>query len=227
MKLIGKLIFFDLAYLKELGRGDQRSRWKDNEETYFVAALLGQLHFAIKKSLQTKDSKQKSTANFKKQEDEILAKTTIGIVVPFKFLIKKYEEVLNERLLHKFSLSNIQIGVPSDFFGAEKDIMIVSTFRNSVNESLGDFTIQEFQTQNGPEIAAQFDIKLFKNIITRSRKFLWFVGSLETLESTNDRTLIAFSRFLKRLNGMHKKFDDQGDWKKFKLTKKLFSHHLR
>ena len=48
-KLIGKLVFFDLAYLKEIGRGDQRSRWKDREEIFFVTALLGQLSFIIRK----------------------------------------------------------------------------------------------------------------------------------------------------------------------------------
>ena len=39
-KLVSKLCFFDLAYLREIGRGDERSRWKDNEEVYFVAGLL-------------------------------------------------------------------------------------------------------------------------------------------------------------------------------------------
>ena len=48
-KLIGKLVFFDLAYLKEIGRGNERSRWRDREEVFFVAALLGQLSFIIKK----------------------------------------------------------------------------------------------------------------------------------------------------------------------------------
>ena len=105
MQLMGKLVFFDLAYLKELGRGDQRSRWKDNEEIFFTTALLGQLHFAIKK-LQQKGSKQKGQGNGR-ADDEVLAKTKIGIVVPFKSLVPKYEEVLNERLLHRFSLSNI------------------------------------------------------------------------------------------------------------------------
>jgi len=40
-KLINKLVFYDLAYLKEMGRGDERSRWRDSEEVYFVAGLLG------------------------------------------------------------------------------------------------------------------------------------------------------------------------------------------
>ena len=40
MKLISKICFFDLAYLREIGRGDERSRWRDNEEIYFVVGLL-------------------------------------------------------------------------------------------------------------------------------------------------------------------------------------------
>ena len=106
-KLMGKLIFFDLAYLKELGRGDQRSRWKDNEEIYFVAALLGQLHFAIRKRRQAEEGQEQLADHVSWNENKILSKCTVGIVVPFPSLVRKYEEVLNERLLHKFSLSNI------------------------------------------------------------------------------------------------------------------------
>lgn len=41
-KLIGKLVFYDLAYLKEIGRGHEKTRsWRDNEEVYFVTGLLG------------------------------------------------------------------------------------------------------------------------------------------------------------------------------------------
>jgi hypothetical protein len=34
------LVFFDLAYLMELGRGDARAKWRNEEEIYFVVALL-------------------------------------------------------------------------------------------------------------------------------------------------------------------------------------------
>lgn len=141
--------------------------------------------------------------------------------------MRKYEEVLNERLLHKFSLNNIQIGLPEDFYGVEKDIMIVSSFRNSVDQSLGGFTADE-TTSNLTTQAEQctFNVKLFKNILSRSKKFIWFVGGLETLESTNEKSLIALSKFVRRSNGTYKKFEDQSDWKKFKLTKRLFSHQI-
>ena len=66
-------------------------------------------------------------------ENSVLSKCTIGIVLPFASLIPKYESVITERLLHKFNLTNVQVGVPQDFFGCEKDIMIVSSFRNSVD----------------------------------------------------------------------------------------------
>lgn len=46
-KLINKLCFFDLAYLREMGRGDERSRWKDGEEVFFVVGLLRHLTIAI------------------------------------------------------------------------------------------------------------------------------------------------------------------------------------
>lgn len=132
-KLIGKLVFFDLAYLKEIGRGDQRSRWRDNEEVYFVAALLGQLSFTIRKLSQQGDEQERLRDFVSFNENKILSKCTIGIVVPFPALVRKYEEVLNERLLHRFSLSNVQIGSPAEFYGVEKDIMIISSFRNSVD----------------------------------------------------------------------------------------------
>ena len=39
-RLLGRLVFFDLAYLMELGRGDARAKWRNEEEIYFVVALL-------------------------------------------------------------------------------------------------------------------------------------------------------------------------------------------
>ena len=48
-KLLSRLVFFDLAYLKEFGRGDQRSTWRNNEEIFFIVALLSQLNYAVAK----------------------------------------------------------------------------------------------------------------------------------------------------------------------------------
>lgn len=192
-----------------------------------MAALLGQLSFIIRRHKQQEEDKEKLRDFVSFNENKILSKCTIGIVVPFQALVKKYEDVLTERLLHKFSLNNIQIGLPEEFYGVEKDIMIVSSFRNSVDQSLGGFTTDEGATSltTGSE-QCMFNVKLFKNILTRSKKFIWFVGSLETLESTNEKALIALSKFVRRSTGTYKKFVEQADWKKFKLTKRLFSHQI-
>ncbi len=66
-------------------------------------------------------------------QKESLSKLTIGIVVPFEDMVLKYESVFNERLLHKFDISKIKLGLPSAFRGQEKDIMIISSFRNSAD----------------------------------------------------------------------------------------------
>ena len=92
--------------------------------------------------------------------------------------------------------------------------MIVSSFRNSVDESLGAFTRQEDKS---------LDLQLLRIILSRSKKFLWFVGCMETLESMNDRTLFQFCRFFKGNTSTHKKFEDQTEWKGFKLSRVLFT----
>ena len=146
MKLISKICFFDLAYLREIGRGDERSRWRDNEEIYFVVGLLSQLSYAINrylKSTMTKDQLAQKGIVCTFHENTVLSKCTIGIAVPFPSLLPKYQAVINERLLHKFNLSNVQIGLPHEFAGCEKDIMIISSLRNSVYESLGSLTSTE------------------------------------------------------------------------------------
>lgn len=103
-------------------------------------------------------------------------------------MLPKYKEVIEERLLHKFNLSNVQVGLPEDFHGCELDIVILSSFRNSVDESLGSFTT----SQDGA-----LDLQLFRMILSRSTKFLWLVGSGDTLESTGDRTLNGLTRFFR------------------------------
>lgn len=90
---------------------------------------------------------------------------------------------------------------------------------------MGGFTSDEVVSHLNTSVEqTTFDLKLFKNILTRSKKFLWFVGGMETLESTNERPLIAFSKFVRRSGGSYKKFEDQTEWKKFKLGRRLFSH---
>lgn len=60
---------------------------------------------------------------------------SIGIIIPFEDLVSEYKEVLAR--LKFVSNLDIQIGVPQDFEGVEKDIIIISHLRNSQVEKLG------------------------------------------------------------------------------------------
>ena len=212
-KLVSKLCFFDLAYLREIGRGDERSRWRDNEEIYFVVGLLRHLGTAIYKYFKSTMSQsemraRKLVCSF--HENTVLQKCTIGIVLPFPSMVGKFNDVMRERLLHKFNLNNAQVGLPQDFYGTQKDIMIVSSFRNSVDDGLGCLSRMESSgTQD-----ATLNLQLLRMILSRSTKFLWLVGSLETLESTGDRTLNMLSKFMKASSSTYRRFEDQNDWKR-------------
>lgn len=106
------------------------------------------------------------------------------------------------------------MGLPRDFYGCEKDIMIVSSFRNSVDESLGAFTRPE---------DGELDVQLLRNVLSRSKKFLWFVGSMDTLESTNDRILRSLTAFLSSSNSTSRRFEAQDGWKKTNISRVLFT----
>ena len=59
--------------------------------------------------------------------------------------------------------------------------------------------------------------------MTRSRKFVWFVGGMETLQNTGERALNDICRFLSRHSSTYKRFDDQSQWKRNKLSYVLFT----
>lgn len=58
-------------------------------------------------------------------------------------MVPEYWKVINERLLNRFSLENLKIGTPEEFSGMEFDVVIVSTFRFSIDESMGGFSEDE------------------------------------------------------------------------------------
>jgi cell division protein FtsL len=65
---------------------------------------------------------------------------------------------------------------------------------------------------------------------TRAKKFLWFVGSLETLEATGSiamRQMAAFVRKGQQNTMQYKRFETQDDWKRLQLSKMVFSNPLR
>ena len=63
-------------------------------------------------------------------------------------------------------------------------------------------------------ISFTLNLQLLRMILSRSTKFLWLVGSLETLESTGDRTLNMLSKFMKASSSTYRRFEDQNDWKR-------------
>jgi hypothetical protein len=82
-RITNQLVFFDLAYLKEIGY----RQFQDTEEVYFICALLQQLSNANQKVTKSFDSSQ------------LMGKMQIGICVPHLWLVAEYEKVIYERLL--------------------------------------------------------------------------------------------------------------------------------
>ena len=83
-------------------------------------------------------------------------------------MIAEYQKILSR--LQFVSNLEIQIGLPQDFQGVEKDVIIVSHLRNSAYEKLGDLN-----TGAGDSLES---IKVLNLTLTRARRFMWFVGNL-------------------------------------------------
>lgn len=60
-------------------------------------------------------------------------------------------------------------------------------------------------------------------IMTRSAKFLWFVGSLNTLEALDDPCLNSLSKFVKSNPNTYRLFESQDDWKRNRLSQVIYS----
>jgi len=101
--------------------------------------------------------------------------------------------VFNERLLHKFDTSKIKIGTPAAFRGQEKDIIIISSFRNSADSGMGAFKAKSDDTQ-------QLDENELIMAFSRAKKFLWCVGSLDTLEATGTLPMRQLAAFVRKNN---------------------------
>jgi len=143
-----------------------------------------------------------------------MEKVKIAIVVPFSFLVSVYRRVIYERLFHRFDIRNITVGLPSDFKGIEVDVMIVSSFRNSVSEGLG-----EFSSSTG-----QLDLQKLYMTCTRSKRFLWFIGSLLTVEGAGgSQAMQIMSQYFQRQDRSYKSFESQESWKKGNIGKILLN----
>ena len=118
-------------------------------------------------------------------------------------------------------MENFKIGTPREFSGAEFDILIVSTFRFSVEESLGGFTDQnDFEKEDAQN---KIDLQALQMIFTRSVKFLWFVGSLKTLEAIGEPCLNSLSNFVKSNPNTYRLFENQEDWKRNKISQVIYA----
>lgn len=101
-----------------------------------------------------------------------LLKSTIGIIVPFQRMVRHYQEILSR--LRFVSNLEVQVGLPREFLGVEKDVIIISHLRSSSATSgssvanLGEFT-------EGSK--AEQDV-LLNLAMTRAKKHLWMVGNL-------------------------------------------------
>lgn len=69
------------------------------------------------------------------------------------------------------------MGLPQDFQGVEKDVIIVSHLRNSVQEKLGAFRIAAGDTNES--------VRILNLTLTRARRFLWLVGNLTSVSATS------------------------------------------
>ena len=67
-----------------------------------------------------------------------LLKCKIGIIVPFESIIPQYQLALSK--LKFVSNLDIKIGLPYEFAGVEKDIIILSHLRQSTSHQLGEFS---------------------------------------------------------------------------------------
>lgn len=96
-----------------------------------------------------------------------LIKGKIGIIVPFPKFIEAYKKIIFDVISTKLNAKeeDIMIGTPDMFRGVEKELIIISTLRNSVVDGLGYFDEMEY-------------INL---ALTRASHSLWVIGSSPTL----------------------------------------------
>lgn len=103
---------------------------------------------------------------------EKLIKSSIGIIVPYRRVVRHYKEILSR--LRFVSNLEIHVGVPQEFVGVEKDLIIVSHLRptsaksGSSQANLGAFT-------SGSKVEQDAILNL---AMTRAKKHLWMVGNL-------------------------------------------------
>lgn len=130
-RVISRVCFFDLVYTKEFKQDIFRM---DLDEVYFAFNLLRDVTrlFYKNEGMQGQDDNERMAKAFS------CIKGKIGIIVPHHQMIDAYTSIF-AKYQDKLSatLDDIMIGTPDDFRGVEKEIIIISSLRNSTVHGLG------------------------------------------------------------------------------------------
>ena len=130
----------------------------------------------------------------------------IAVTVPFDWMVSQYTQVLTERLLRWFDLSNLVVGTPVQLQGHRCEIVLVCGLRNSVKAGLACYH-------------SQLPIAL-----TRSTAFVWVVSATDTLSEID--TLKPLLTFLRQNPKLVLTFAQQKDWKDGNLSKAIKEHSV-
>jgi hypothetical protein len=174
-----RILVFDLVYLKELKQETFKS---DFDELSFALNLL----FDITRIIVDKDPALSSLNNDSVKMTRAFSslKNRVGIMVPFERCIDTFKELCEEPLKRKMGIDcedDIFIGTPDMFRGVEKDIVILSSLRNSIVDGM-----------------AQLDEAGFiKLAFSRCKHFLWLIGSSLTFRSSETAGASLINNFIK------------------------------
>ncbi|CDW88819.1 splicing endonuclease positive effector [Stylonychia lemnae] len=151
-----RVIMFDLQYLKELKQESFRS---DFDEINFTTHLIGDLTKVVSEV----EGVDASSYEVRNQHAFSKIKRSIGVIVPFERLIPTFK-ILFEPVKQRLGLDkedDIFIGTTEMFRGVEKEIIIVTSLRNSVVDGLGSLE----------------EPNMIKLAMTRAKSFFWVIGS--------------------------------------------------
>ena len=158
-----RILVFDLVYLKEFKQNTFKS---DFDELHFTISLI----MDVTRCLAEREPAlaELHNDNLKMSKAFLKLKNRVGVIVPFERCIKVFKTLFDEQIKKKLGIQSddeVFVGTPDMFRGVEKDIIIVSTLRNSMIDGIGQLDLNDY-------------VRL---AMTRCRHFLWVIGSSITL----------------------------------------------
>lgn len=190
--------FYDLKYLPEL-RPEANS--SDQHECFFVLSLLSKLAricIDLEKKAIIQEEPEITQHELRRVfphgiSIQKVTRCSIGVIIPFAHLLSDYRRILSR--LQFVSNLDVQVGLPHEFHGVEKDIIIMSHLRNSQVDKMGRFCAKDQHSES-------YDpLKNLNLALTRSRKYLWLVGNLQQVVPVN--------RHFRNLSGLLQKNTSQ------------------